>query len=274
MTAAIPTWSGALHLSVRVASTPSPWLRVILESDGLNESEILSQLPFQAARSQSGSGLPDSRRYRDVRQVAQTMGLAYEGPAGRVIVTDFGHATARWLPEIRPSNAPALGRHAACALAACQLRNPMRTRAQYGPEVQANPFAYLWRAMLRLEDVISSEELNRGLFYATDEDTLTDAIDRIKRSRDDPMSGALQPEVETGARKNDRIIPIIAAASFGYCFMQDKRETGGDYYRLRPETKRVVESAAMAQYPFREFSKVAEYVEYISTMAALPKDIR
>ncbi len=236
---------------------------------------MLNALPYESARSiTGGSGTPNPRRYRDAREVVQSMGLAYEDLSRVFRVTEFGRATLRWLPEMKPSNALALGRHAAYALSACRLRNPMRKAAHYNESVTARPFAYLWRAMLALDDIISSEEINGSLLYALDDDGLVEAIERIRRHREDPTRGALLPEVETGPSKNDRIIPIVAAGSFGFTFIQDKRESGGQFYRLRAQTRRIVHAAANAVYPVREHASVPEYVEYISNMAALPKDLR
>lgn len=268
-------WSVGLHQSVRILGGASPWLSAVLKSGGLSDVEVLNRLPYDSARSRgTGGGAPDPRRYRDAREVVQTMGLAYESPSGVFRVTEFGSATLRWLPEIRASNAVALGRHAAIALAACRLRNPMRKRVNYGPDVSARPFAYLWRAMLALDDIIYSDEINRSLLYAMDDAGLDEAIDRIRRHRADPAAGALQGEVESGASKNDRIIPIVAAASFGFTFIQDKRETGGQFYRLRPETRRVVEAAAKAEFPVYDHDDVPDYVEHLSNMASLPEDLR
>lgn len=259
---------------MRILAGASQWLPAVLRADGMDEAQILATLPYEASRSRTGTGTPNARRYRDARQVVQTLGLAYEGDDALLHVTELGAATLRWLPELRPSNAAALGRHAAYALSACRLRNPMGAGSRYDPSVTARPFAYLWRAMLALDDVIDSDELNQGLFYATDEDSLTDCVARIRFERENPGSGALFAEVESGPRKNDRIVPIVAAGSFGYTFVQEKREVGGGFYRLRPETRRVVEAASRADYPLLSFDDVPSYVEHISNMAALPKDVR
>ncbi|WP_316575983.1 hypothetical protein [Nocardia canadensis] len=128
--------------------------------------------------------------------------------------------------------------------------------------------------MLELDDIIYSEEINRALLYALDDEGLACAIERIRRHRADPAAGTLLAEVETGSRKNDRLIPLVAAGSFGFTFIQDKRETGEAFYKLRPETRRVVEAAAKADYPVHEYANVSEYVEHISKMASLPKDLR
>lgn len=269
------TWSVGLHQSVRILGDASPWLAPVLRADGRDEAAVLASLPYDVARSRgTGTGAPDRRRYRDAREVVQSMGLAYEDSSRSVRVTELGRATLRWLPDIRPSNAVALGRYAAYALAACRLRNPMRKRVDYDESVTARPFAYLWRAMLALDGIISSEEINGSLLYALDELGLAEAIERIRRHRQDPDTGALFPDVETGQSKNDRIIPIVAAGSFGFTFIQDKRETGGKFYRLRPETYRIIESAANAEFPIQDHATVPAYVEHISNMASLPKDLR
>ncbi|MEV4722668.1 hypothetical protein [Micromonospora humida] len=189
-------------------------------------------------------------------------------------MTELGIATLRWLNILSAKNVVVLGRHAAYALAACQLRNPTKSGSGYDPTVKAFPFTYIWRAMLALDDRITSDELNRALFYAIDEPSLQDAIERIAAHRADRMAGALQPEVLDGPRKNDRIVPWISLASFGYALIQDKRESDGVHYRIRPQARRLLQEASQIKHRHREFADTAAYVRHISASAFLPKDVR
>lgn len=271
----LPTWSVGLRQSIRILERPSEWLNVMLQCGGMHDTNVLAQLPYDRARSSGGSAsMPDARRYRDYREVIQTIGLGYEDAFNTLQITAFGHATHRWLQEIQSTNALALGRHAALALSSCMLRNPMRKRAHYDEDVVARPFAYLWRAMLELDGAISSEEMNRALLYAFNEDSLKDAIARIRAFRENPNSGSLLPEVETSQRKDDRLIPIISAGSFGYTFIKDKRESGGSYYQLRQETVDILRTAAYADCPPAPQNSIDDYVRHISMRAATPKDLR
>ncbi|MFI2649658.1 hypothetical protein [Micromonospora fulviviridis] len=271
------TWTGSLHQTFRLLPAPSSSLKVFLSSDGCSPQQVLSSLPYEAARSQTGgagTGLPDPKRYRDPKAVYQTVGLVYEDRSGVVRVTELGAATLRWIDILSPKNVVVLGRYAAYALAACQLRNPTGSGRVYHPSVNAFPFSYIWRAMLALDDKITSEELNCALFYAIDEPSLQDAVERISRHRADPGAGALRPEVLVGARKNDRIVPWISLASFGYSLIQDKRESDSIHYRIRPEARRLLQEASQIKHRHRDFVDTTAYVRHISASACLPKDVR
>ncbi|MGW3897436.1 hypothetical protein ACWD6L_19805 [Micromonospora profundi] len=277
MTGTARAWRGSLHQTFRLLPSPSSSLEVFLTSDGLTPQQVLSALPYDVARSQTGgagTGLPDTKRYRDPRAVYQTVGLLHEDVSGILRVTDLGTATLRWLNVISEKNVVVLGRHAAYALAACQLRNPTKSGKEYDTTVNAFPFTYIWRAMLALDDRITSNELNCALFYAIDEPSLQDAIDRISAHRANPMAGALQPEVLDGPRKNDRIVPWISLASFGYSLIQDKLESDRVHYRIRPQARRLLQEASQIEHRHREFADTTAYVRHISASAFLPKDVR
>lgn len=272
-------WSGALHQSFRLLESPSRSLPVFLSSDGRSRDEVLAGLPYESARAGSAgssTGTPDAKRYRDPRLVYATAGLLYERE-DTVHVTDLGHAVARWLNILTAKNAPVLGRHAAYALATCQLRNPLsRSGRTYPDDVVVFPFVFIWKAALALDDRISSNELNRVVFKVSNEDELQEGVARIadwrllpEESRDARLLG---PPVITEQRANDRIVPWVSLASFGYLLMEDKQ--GTDYYRIRPELRRVVAEAAQLRRRHREFDDAGAYVEHISAAACLPKDVR
>jgi hypothetical protein len=246
-----------------------------LESDGLTPDELLSRLPYDAARSSDPTKkTPDPKRYRDGKQVYQTVGLVYEA-GGFLHVTELGTATLRWLSILNPMNRVLLIRHAAYALAACQLRNPTGAGDKYDDSVEVFPFAFIWRAMLSLDGRLSSDELNRGIFKVTNEDELAVTIDTIRRARAADEVAMLGAETVSGKAKNDRIIPWMSLASFGWTLFPDKRGgAGGDYYELDAHTHSVVREAATVRHKHRAFSSVADYVEHVARCAALPKDLR
>src|SRR5262245_31637741 len=101
----LTTWSGSLHQVFRLLPEPSPHLRPFLSADTLTAEELLARLPYEKARSPTpGAAGPDPKRYRDGKQVYQTIGLLYEGDDGRVHVTALGKATLRFLDLINDAN--------------------------------------------------------------------------------------------------------------------------------------------------------------------------
>lgn len=273
------TWTGSLHQTFRLLGTQSPTLIPFLESDGLTKDQILGKLPYDVARAQargvSGDSGPDAKRYRDPKQVYQTVGLLYEENDGRIRVTELGKATLRWAKIMNVSNSVILARHAAYALSACQLRNPTGSGRKYDEEMRIFPFQFIWKAMLALEGKLSSDELNRAIFKVRNEDELYEAIDRIAISRVENRVEDLGEEVISGSKKNDRIIPWISLASFGWTLFPDKR--GGEesyYYKLSERTTAIILEASQIKHKHRDFSSPEEYVEYISRSACLPKDLR
>ena len=269
-------WGGSLHLTLRLLPEYNAALAVFLSSDGASQGEVLARLPYEAQRAQSGgTGVPDPRRYRDGRNVYQTAGLLFEDDTNHLRVTELGHATRRWLGLLTAGNSPVLGRHAAYALAACQLRNPSRPGRSYAPDVEVFPFAFIWRAMLALDDRIDSDELNREIFRVTNKDGLNEAVERIQHHRARPdQADLLRDETITGNSKNDRIIPWIALASFGWLLIADKRESGGQWYTIRPQTHSLLYEAAQIKHRHREFQNMETYVRHISDAACLPEDVR
>lgn len=269
------TWSGSLHQTFRLlpVEKQSGNIRVFLDADGLTPDRLLAQLPYDRARSNSPANAgPDPKRYRDGKQVYQTVGLLYEDE-GVIRVTELGRATRRWLDIITPKNSVIPARHAAYALAACQLRNPTGAGEKYDPSIQVFPFAFIWRVMLALDNCISSDELNRAVFKVRRADELQGCISAIRDARQRNDLSILGEETISGDRaKNDRIIPWMSLASFGWTLFPDK---GPDnLYRLDPATLPLVREASRIVHPHREFSTVRQYVEHVSLCAALPKDLR
>jgi hypothetical protein len=262
------------------ATDMSTSLRIFLESEGHTESQVLPKLDYQRQRSgDPQKQSPDAKRYRDPRQVYQTAGLLYEDAAGRIRVTEFGQAVLRWTAIITPKNSVIIARHAAYALSACQLRNPSDFGMKFDPSMAVFPFQFIWRAMLLLNGRISSDELNRGILRVRDEVQLGEAIERIAKARTTGDLDSIGDEVaqdKPGAKrkaKNDRIIPWMSLASFGWTLFQSKHG-GSEYYELDPRTQDIIKEASRIRRKHREFSSVQDYVEYISRCAALPKDVR
>jgi hypothetical protein len=251
-------------------------LDVFLASDGKTQDQILATLPYHRARSAAPGAQPDAKRYRDGRQLLRTVGLLYDeqdANTHRLHVTPLGKAVARWRPVINERNAPVLGRHAAQALAACQLRNPTREGRDYEPSVAVFPFSFIWRAMLELDDAISSDELNRAILKVNNEDELLQAVEKIRMSREANDLTLLGDELVSEQAKNDRILIWVAWASFGWTLIQDKRAQGG-MYTIAPNARRVVEDAAAIRHKHRDFGSEKDYVEYVSLCAGLPEDLR
>jgi hypothetical protein len=269
-------WGGSLHLTFRLLPEPAGHLRPFLESDGLHKNVVLDKLPYDASRASGGGGgsKPDAKRYRDARQVYQTVGLLYEDDGGEVRITELGAATLRWLEIVNQKNALILGRHAAYALSACQLRHPSRAGRKYNDDVLVFPFAFIWRAMLALDGRISSGELNRAIFRVTNEHDLEEAIAAIAKARALGDESVLGDETITGRSKNDRIIPWVALASFGWTLFPDKRTTNREFYELPARSRDLVAEAAAIRRRHIEFDSIAEYVGHVSRAAALPPDMR
>ena len=129
--------------------------------------------------------------------------------------------------------------------------------------------------MLSLDCRISSDELNRAIFTVTDEDDLGEAIERIRHARTVGNPSILGDEVISGTSKNDRIIPWMSLASFGWTLFSDKRAaTASNYYEIPASTHHILSQAARITHRHRSFSNVEEYVTHISRAAALPMDLR
>jgi hypothetical protein len=265
------SWGGSLHTSFRLYPSPNGHLEPMLAADGKTPEAILQTLPYEVARSKNPGSGPDPKRYRDTRQVYETAGLLYEED-GLVHVTELGFATRRWVGKLTSKNLAVLGRHAAYALSACQLRTPIG----YGYEESMNvfPFAYIWRAMLSLENKISSDELNRALFKVTSEPELDQAIQLISNARQTGDVEILGPESITGDRKDDRIVPWLSIASFGWTLIQGKEKGQNGYYTITSGLEPLLKEAASIRHTHRVFESKSQYVKHISNSAALPRDLR
>ena len=239
------SWTGSLHQTFRLlpVNEMSKNLRPFLTSDKLTPEKILGKLPYDVSRARGAKKRkPDPKRYRDGKQVYETIGLLHQGNDGLVHVTDFGMTTLRWLDLITPKNCVIIARHAAYALAACQLRNPTGAGKRYDSSIEVFPFQFIWRAMIALDGIISSDELNRSLFKVRNENELLKRINEIHEARKKGDVTLLGKEVVTGRAKNDRLIPWMSLASFGWTLFPDKRsgaESG--YYELIPKTLQIVD---------------------------------
>lgn len=267
-------WSGGLHLSYRLVPV-SDHLRTFLSAEnGAPWQDVHAALPYDSERASPPETAPDPRRYRDAKQLYETAGFLYQDE-GRVWFTDLGAALKRFLPRLSKTNAILVARHAALALAACQLRNPTDAGTKYDPSVRVFPFRAIWTAMLDLGLILSSDELNRALFKVTDDDSLARAIRAIHEARRSGRIDDLGSETIQGKGKNDRIIPWMSLASFGWTLIMDKRESPAEgYYHVRPEFITILEGALAAPARHREFSSVRAYAEYLGEAASLPKDVR
>lgn len=267
-------WGGSLHTPFRLLPEPLGHLKPFLTAHGKSGADVRKTLPYEKKRSKKPGDFPDAKRYRDPRHVYETAGLLYEGDDGIIRVTELGKATLRWLEKLTPKNVVILGRHAAYALSACQLRTPIGVYP-YDPSVVVFPFAFIWRAMLSLDNKISSDELNRAIFKVTNEAELGPAIERVAKARETGDMSAMGEETESGAKKNDRIIPWVSIASFGWTLVQDKRSGGeSGFYRIPDSTLSLIREAAAIRHRHREFKTTKEYVEHVARAAALPQDLR
>lgn len=269
------TWRCSFRLTFRLLSREeqSARARVLLDSDGLPPDEILARLPYEDARSKAPGELPDPKRYRDPRQLLRTVGLVYEQEhRGQTVlrVTELGKATRRWMDHLTERNCPVLGRHVALALAACQLRTPMRDGRNYDTEVF--PFRTIWQVMLALDGRINSDELNRAVLKIGGEDEIPHAIEAIRSYRSSGNLNDMGPETVTEEAKNDRILVWMGWASFGWMLIQEKSRDG--HYAIRPNCLGVLKEASRIRHRHRTFATEAEYALHISRCAALPPDLR
>lgn len=281
-------WRTSLQQSFRLLPGRSAALRTssslknFLESDGLTREDILARLDYEPNRAGAAAGTgPSPKRYRDPRQVYRAIGMVYEEEVGGVHllrVTELGKAVLRWFDTLNENNYDVLGKYLAYALTACQLRNPTREGSVYDASVKVFPFVFIWRAMLALDGKISSDELSRAIFKVTDDAGLAAAIEAISQARaaEDPtLMGA--PE----QTQNDRIIPWMSMASFGWTLIHDKERTGENagYYIIPEKTKELLKAATTVRHEHQDFDPTDEhavraYVERISRAASLPKDVR
>lgn len=273
----LTTWSGALHKSFRVLPTEQfgneDLLAFLQSEDGTHKDDVLAKMPYDAARSSgSTTGGPNPKRYRDMKQVIETIGLMWQDNDGCIHFSKFGLALKRFMTVANEKNVKLIARHAALALAVCQLRNPTGAGERYDPSMEVFPFRFIWRAMLRLDYRLSSEELNRAIYQVRNAEMLEEAIERIARCRNGGAVADLGTEVLPGTKKNDRIISMVALASFGWTLIDQKDAEG--FYTVKPECIRLLEAAVSLPARHRAFTSVEDYVTAISNSACLPEDYR
>jgi hypothetical protein len=129
--------------------------------------------------------------------------------------------------------------------------------------------------MFALDHRLNSSELNRALFKVKNEEELQTAITLIHRFRATGDEEIMGDETISGDKKNDRIIPWMSIASFGWTLIEDKRS--GDvsgYYTIPKRTMAILKEAAAIRHRHREFGSKREYVEHIARAACLPEDLR
>jgi hypothetical protein len=265
-------WSCSIRFSFTYYPEADPVTAVFLDSDGKAKSDILKALPYRAARAPGGGdegGQPDERRYRDPRMVFEQIGLLQRTDDDVVALSRLGRALSSWRSCLNEGNLEVVGAHVAGSLAACQLRNPTRLGSKYDPGLNVFPMAFIWRAMLALDNRIYSDELNREVFRLTNAEELPEMIGRIRANRQNPAV-PLQPETLTDAKKNDRIISWMAMASCGWLLVKNKRETQEDYYEIRPSCVDVLQRAVLSQGLHTEFPDIPSYLDRLHMAAMLP----
>lgn len=266
-------WKTSLRQTFRLLprKNQSANLRIFLESDGLVEQDVLAKLPYDAARAgQRGTGTVDPKRYRDARQVYRSVGLLYERGSGTIVVTPLGAATLWWMDKLSRANVPVLARYAANSLAAWQLRNPLPESSGYPADVRVFPYAFIWRVMLAAEGRVNSMELKCEVLRLKKEDDIPAAVSRILDYRRTGDPSAMQAPIDVD--KDDRLIPWMSLASFGWSLIREKDETG--YYQIDPPSLRTLERAADVRHKHREFTTDEAYLRHIESAAALPEDMR
>jgi hypothetical protein len=188
-----------------------------------------------------------------------------------VRVTDLGRTVGRWVDSLLKGNAVVLSRHLAYALNCVQLRNPTVPGQEYDNEVTVFPARFIWQAMDSLGGKISSDEINRGILWTKNHNELLACIQRIRDARASGNLDDIGAPCVTETAQNDRIIPWIAIASFGWTLIADK-ENG--YYSFQPWARQIIREALMVQVRHRDYPSVADYIQAISNAACLPPDLR
>ncbi len=257
--------------------------RVLLSSDGATDSDVLAALPRDIERAQRRAGpggtpgAPDPKRYRDLRQLVRTAGLAYdEEVAGvtEVRVTALGKELMRWADDgIDASNVRVIARHAARTLSAVQLRNPTPDGRKYSSEIEVFPFAFIWRAMIALGGRISREELNRGIYRTKNEADLISAIERIRFARIegniDVIGEPAFERGEDGSLTARRVRGWMSWASFGWTLIADEQNSEVGFQIASSWAEEILRDAAAVVRRHREFSSVGDYVEHLSHCAGI-----
>ena len=258
-------------------------IRVLLSSDGATDSDILTALPrdveraLRRAGTTGAPGAPDQKRYRDLRQLVRTAGLAYDleiDGVTKVRVTALGKELMRWADDgLDSKNVRVIARHAARTLSAVQLRNPTPDGKKYAHDMEVFPFAFIWRAMLALGGRISREELNRGIYRTKNEADLIAAITRIRFARiDGDVQLIGEPAFERGENGSltaRRVRGWMSWASFGWTLIADEQNSDVGFQIAAPWAEEILRDAAAVHRRHREFSGVDDYVEHLSHCAGI-----
>ncbi len=261
-------------MSYRLLPASGHLLAFLGVSDGATKEDVFRRLPFEPARSSSGGGRPNPRRYRDARQLYETAGFLYE-KAGRVRFTEFGLALKRFQPSLNDANWVLLAKHAACALSACQLRNPTQWGSRYDSVMKVFPNQFIWRVMLELNLFINAEELDRAIFRVRSVDDLREAVAKIRRYRASRNADDLGAPTSTGTNRTAGISARMSVASFGWTLILDRNESEiPGYYQIPAQSVRLLESAAAIPWPHRDFADEEAYMRRISEASFLPQDMR
>lgn len=273
----LTTWTGSLHKSFRILPTGGfsndDLLAFLKCEEGASWQVAFNNLPFDSSRSQRPAASdPDAKRYRDPRQVFENCGLLWEDDARRIRFTELGRTLRRFMPHATERNVALIAQHGSLALNICQLRNPTGAGQRFHASMAVFPFRFIWLAMLKLDNRINSDELNRAIFATRNSDMLPEAIERIRSYRRTSNVSDLGTETVSGRGKNDRIIPIVSIASFGWTLLNQKDTDG--YYTIKPDCVQFLCSAVNVPVIHRDYTSVEEYVTRISQAAALPKDVR
>lgn len=282
----LATWSGSLHKSFRVlpiGAFGNEDLMAFLDGEeGELWESVHARLPYDPERArqaaedddeeEDANAGPDPKRYRDLRQVVENCGLLWEDESRRIHFTRFGRTLKRFMPYATERNIGLVAQHAALALNVCQLRNPTGAGQRFRSDVRVFPFRFIWEAMLKLDNRINSDELNRAVFATRNEEMLAEAIERIRSYRRSRNLSDLGEETVTGSKKNDRLIPIICLAAFGWTLINQKAGTG--FYTVKPECVGYLRAALHVPVEHRHYDSVEEYVTRISRAACLPQDVR
>lgn len=269
-------WNVARRQTFRLFPEPAEHLIAILKCDGLTQEEALRELPYDAARAGAQTtGSPDPRRLRDLKELYAMVGLLYEDDSQRLRLTELGHTLRRFLPKLTQASAPVLAERVAQSLAAARLRNPIGAGRQYDATVNVNPFQTIWRIMLACERRIDSEELNRAVFAVSKESDIPLMVERIAEYRESRNPAVLgNAVIPPGRAQNDRIIPWMSPASFGWLLFSDKRADPGGYYTVPDVMAPVLEYASRLVFPPMVTDSIEAYVTYLSRCAGVPRDLR
>lgn len=279
-------WSVSLHKSFRLLPYEQhrndDLLAFLNSPSGTHKDDILANLPYDERRSRGSAGgddddtdedgeggRPDDRRYRDLREVLENCALLWEDEQGRIRYTELGEMVRSFMPHANPKNVILVAQYAAFGLSACQLRNPTGSGQKYADTMNVFPFRFMWEALLQLDNRLNSEELNRAIFRTQNAASLAEAIDRIRSYR---ATGRVSDLGEKVARINDRLIPMVSIAAFGWALI-DRKDPDG-YYCVPDRCVRLLEAAVSLPVKHRQYDSVKSYVTAISNAACLPKDYR